>query len=62
MASALFLQARGARVTVSDAKPQDQLGEDIPVLLDHGIVVELEGTANAPSADKISSWSAPEFP
>jgi UDP-N-acetylmuramoylalanine--D-glutamate ligase len=43
VASALFLQARGARVTVSDAKPQDQLGEDIPVLLDHGIVVETGG-------------------
>jgi UDP-N-acetylmuramoylalanine--D-glutamate ligase len=43
VASALFLQARGARVTVSDAKPQDQLGEDIPVLLDHGIAVETGG-------------------
>jgi UDP-N-acetylmuramoylalanine--D-glutamate ligase len=43
VASALFLQARGARVTVSDAKPQDQLGEDIPILLDHGIVVETGG-------------------
>ena len=43
VASALFLQARGARVTVSDAKPQEQLGEDIPVLLDHGIVVETGG-------------------
>jgi len=43
VASALFLQARGAHVTVSDAKPQDQLGEDIPVLLDHGIAVETGG-------------------
>jgi UDP-N-acetylmuramoylalanine--D-glutamate ligase len=43
VASALFLQARGARVTVSDAKPQEQLGEDIPVLLDHGIAVETGG-------------------
>jgi UDP-N-acetylmuramoylalanine--D-glutamate ligase len=43
VASALFLQARGARVTVSDSKPQDQLGEDIPVLLDHGIAVETGG-------------------
>ena len=40
VASALFLQARGAKVTVSDAKSQDQLGEEIPVLLDHGIAVE----------------------
>jgi UDP-N-acetylmuramoylalanine--D-glutamate ligase len=43
VASALFLQARGAKVTVSDAKPQDQLGEEIPVLLDHGITVETGG-------------------
>jgi UDP-N-acetylmuramoylalanine--D-glutamate ligase len=43
VASALFLQARGARVTVSDAKPQDQLGQEIPVLLDHGIAVETGG-------------------
>ena len=43
VASALFLQARGARVTVSDAKPQDQLGHEIPVLLDHGIAVETGG-------------------
>jgi UDP-N-acetylmuramoylalanine--D-glutamate ligase len=43
VASALFLQARGAKVTVSDSKPQDQLGEEIPVLLDHGIVVETGG-------------------
>ena len=43
VASALFLKARGAQVTVSDAKPQDQLGEEIPVLLDHGITVETGG-------------------
>src|SRR5437870_6818130 len=43
VASALFLQARGARVTVSDAKPQDQLGQEIPMLLDHGIAVETGG-------------------
>jgi UDP-N-acetylmuramoylalanine--D-glutamate ligase len=43
VASALFLQARGARVTVSDAKPQEQLGQEIPVLLDHGIAVETGG-------------------
>src|SRR5512144_812702 len=40
VASALFLKARGARVTVSDAKTEDQLREEIPVLLDHGIAVE----------------------
>jgi UDP-N-acetylmuramoylalanine--D-glutamate ligase len=43
VASALFLQSRGAQVTVSDAKPEDQLGKEIPVLLDHGIGVETGG-------------------
>ncbi len=40
VASALFLAERGARVTVSDAKSQEQLRGEIPVLLDHGITVE----------------------
>ncbi|MGH9514796.1 MAG: UDP-N-acetylmuramoyl-L-alanine--D-glutamate ligase [Terriglobales bacterium] len=40
VASALFLQSRGARVTVSDAKSEDQLREEIPALLDAGIAVE----------------------
>jgi UDP-N-acetylmuramoylalanine--D-glutamate ligase len=43
VASALFLQSRGARVTVSDAKTEDQLRAEIPVLLDHGIAVETGG-------------------
>src|SRR3984893_379879 len=43
VASALFLKARGARVTVSDAKPQDELGNQIPRLLDQGIAVETGG-------------------
>jgi UDP-N-acetylmuramoylalanine--D-glutamate ligase len=43
VASALFLKARGARVTVSDTKPQEQLGREIPLLLDHGIAVETGG-------------------
>src|SRR5438477_1654018 len=43
VAAALFLQSRGAHVTVSDAKPQEQLGQEIPVLLDHGIAVETGG-------------------
>jgi UDP-N-acetylmuramoylalanine--D-glutamate ligase len=43
VASALFLKAKGARVTVSDSKPQDQLKEQIPVLLDNGIAVETGG-------------------
>ncbi len=40
VASALFLEKRGARVTVSDAKSPDQLRHEIPLLLDHGITVE----------------------
>src|SRR5947208_4680967 len=43
VASALFLKKRGARVTVSDTKSPDQLREGIPILLDHGIVVETGG-------------------
>ena len=40
VASALFLQSRGARVTVSDAKSQQQLQDEIPALLEKGITVE----------------------
>jgi UDP-N-acetylmuramoylalanine--D-glutamate ligase len=40
VASALFLESRGARVTVSDAKSEDQLVNEIPALLDRGITVE----------------------
>jgi len=40
VASALFLQQRGAKVSVSDAKSPDQLRQEIPVLLDAGISVE----------------------
>jgi UDP-N-acetylmuramoylalanine--D-glutamate ligase len=40
VASALFLESRGARVTVSDAKSQGQLQDEIPALLEKGITVE----------------------
>ena len=40
VASALFLKLRGARVTVSDTKTEDELRAEIPVLLDQGITVE----------------------
>lgn len=40
VASSLFLQSRGAKVTVSDAKSQELLRHEIPALLDKGIVVE----------------------
>jgi UDP-N-acetylmuramoylalanine--D-glutamate ligase len=43
VASALFLKARGARVTVSDAKSEEQLRGEIPLLLDKGIAVEAGG-------------------
>ena len=43
VASALFLKSKGARVTVSDTKPSDQLKDEIPVLLDQGIAVETGG-------------------
>ena len=43
VASALFLKARGARVTVSDTKSEDELKAEIPALLDHGIGVETGG-------------------
>jgi len=43
VASALFLKSQGAQVTVSDAKSQDQLQEEIPLLLDQGIAVETGG-------------------
>jgi UDP-N-acetylmuramoylalanine--D-glutamate ligase len=43
VASALFLKAHGARVTVSDTKSGDELHKEIPALLDHGITVETGG-------------------
>jgi len=43
VASALFLKKRGARVTVSDTKSGDELRNEIPMLLDHGITVETGG-------------------
>src|SRR6266404_5116563 len=43
VASALFLKSKGARVTVSDAKSEDQLRQEIPALLDQGITVETGG-------------------
>jgi UDP-N-acetylmuramoylalanine--D-glutamate ligase len=43
VASALFLKVHGARVTVSDTKSGDELRNEIPSLLDHGITVETGG-------------------
>jgi UDP-N-acetylmuramoylalanine--D-glutamate ligase len=43
VASALFLKARGARVTVSDSKPEAELRDEILLLLEQGITVETGG-------------------
>jgi len=43
VASALFLKSRGARVTVSDSKPEAELHNEILLLLEHGITVETGG-------------------
>jgi UDP-N-acetylmuramoylalanine--D-glutamate ligase len=43
VASALFLKSRGARVTVSDSKPESELRNEILILLEHGITVETGG-------------------
>ena len=43
VASALFMKAHGARVTVSDTKSGDELRNEIPVLLDNRITVETGG-------------------
>ena len=43
VASAVFLKSRGARVTVSDAKPEAELRDEILLLLEHGITVETGG-------------------
>ena len=43
VASALFLKARGAQVTVSDTKSPDELRDEIPQLLDQGIALETGG-------------------
>jgi UDP-N-acetylmuramoylalanine--D-glutamate ligase len=40
VSSALFLHEKGARVTVSDTKTEEQLKQGIPALLDKGIIVE----------------------
>ena len=43
MAAALFLRDKGARVTVSDSRSAVALAEEIPTLLDAGIMVEAGG-------------------
>jgi len=43
LAAALFLRRRGAYVTVSDVRSAETLANDIPALLDEGIMVETGG-------------------
>jgi UDP-N-acetylmuramoylalanine--D-glutamate ligase len=43
LSAAMFLRARGARVTVSDARSAMALAHEIPALLDAGIMVESGG-------------------
>ena len=43
VSSALFLSRRGARVTVSDARAEDQLRSELPTLLDAGVAIETSG-------------------
>jgi UDP-N-acetylmuramoylalanine--D-glutamate ligase len=43
VAASLFLREHGARVTISDSKPQEHLRGEIPHLLDKGIEVESGG-------------------
>src|SRR5258706_12429809 len=43
ISAAMFLQSRGAQVTVSDSKAESQLSREIPTLLDKGVIVETGG-------------------
>jgi UDP-N-acetylmuramoylalanine--D-glutamate ligase len=43
VAAALFLRARGALVTVSEARSEESLAKELPALLDAGIMVEAGG-------------------
>lgn len=43
LAAALFLRRRGAQVTVSDVRSAEALANDIPALLEEGIMVETGG-------------------
>lgn len=43
LAAALFLRHKGAQVTVSDVRSAESLAQDIPALLEEGIMVEAGG-------------------
>ena len=53
VASAIFLQARGAKVTVSDSKSEAQLRQEIPLLLDQaGSLSRPDTTGSEPFATR----------
>ena len=62
VAAAHFLQQRGARVTVSDSKPQTELNREIPALLDKGIVVETGGHGERTFRDQDLIVASPGVP
>src|SRR6201997_5294057 len=62
VASALFLKDQGARVTVSDTKSPDQLRDEIPILLDHGITVETGGHGGPTFREQDLSVVSPGVP
>jgi len=62
VAAAHFLQQRGARVTVSDSKPQTELNREIPALLDKGIVVETGGHGERTFRDQDLLVASPGVP
>src|SRR5947208_8646580 len=62
VSAALFLRARGARVTVSDSKSETQLSKEIPALLDKGIVVETGGHGERTFRDQDLIVASPGVP
>ena len=62
VAAAHFLQQRGARVTVSDSKPQTELNKEIPALLDKGIVIETGGHGERTFRDQDLIVASPGVP